>query len=194
MGYDRSDYRDKWRIERLAASTRERIGLDQYAVLDPRALLDLVNARLLRIGDLVRDQADLRRMRAVAFDGATFMHPDEGRPGILLNCGKPPRRQTATLMEEIAHLLLGHQPTRVTLKPGVGIPARTYDAESEKEAYDLGSATLLPKERIQQDVKDRQHLASTIADAHDCSEDLVNYRIRRLRLWQRYQRYATEAA
>jgi hypothetical protein len=32
--------------------------------------------------------------------------------------------------------------------------------------------------------------AQEIADAHGCSEELVVYRIKRMRLWQRYEKYA----
>jgi hypothetical protein len=53
---------------------------------------------------------------------------------------------------------------------------------------------LLPKERIQRDVKDLQLLINAIAEAHGCSEDLVTYRIRRMRLWNRYATYASAAS
>jgi hypothetical protein len=51
------------------------------------------------------------------------------------------------------------------------------------------SAILLPKERIQRDVGEKC-TARKIAVAHGCSEELVAYRIKRMRLWQRYERYA----
>jgi len=47
----------------------------------------------------------------------------------------------------------------------------------------------LPKERIQRDVAEKR-TADEIADAHGCSEDLVVYCIKRMRLWNRYERYA----
>jgi hypothetical protein len=67
---------------------------------------------------------------------------------------------------------------------------RLSDRSQENEAYDLGAALLLPKERIQRDVKDEKLAAIEIADAHKCSEQLVVYRIRRMRLWDRYKAYA----
>jgi Zn-dependent peptidase ImmA (M78 family) len=92
-------------------------------------------------------------------------------------------------MEELSHHLLGHRPCKIAVDAATGCLRRSFDASQEAEAYDLGSAILLPKERIQRDVG-RQTPAIEIADAHQCSADLVVYRIKRMRLWHRYSRYA----
>ncbi len=193
MAYDRTDFRAKARIERTAAEIRGELGLDQIAVLDPVVLLAHVDAELFYVEELVDDPVQLRRVRSIAFDGLAFTHPESGRSVILLNCGKPERRQRATLMEELAHILLKHRPSRVALDPDLGVMRRTFDRAQENEAYDLGCALLLPKERIQRDVKDQQRLVREIADEHGCSHELVSYRIKRARLWRRYQLYAAAA-
>jgi Zn-dependent peptidase ImmA (M78 family) len=194
MGYDRGDYRDKWRLESRAAAVRAQVGLNQLSVLDPDLLVDHLGAAVFHLRDLVEDKIALRRSRRIGFDGAASTHPETGRPLIILNCGKPQRRRTATLMEELAHLLLGHRPCRIAPDPRLGIIRRSFNQEQEHEAYDFGAALLLPKERIQQDVKERQILTSEIADAHRCSEQLVAFRIRRMRLWKRYSGYASAAS
>lgn len=193
--YRRDDYRHKWRIETRAAAVRKWLGLDQFQVLDPARLVRRLGADVFHLRDLVGgDEVALRRARRIAFDGAAAQHPQTGRPMILLNCGRPPRRRTATLMEELAHLILGHQPCRIGPHPQLGVVARTYDRAQEREAYDLGAALLLPKERIQRDVKERRLFVGEIADAHRCSEQLVVYRVQRLRLWNRYRTYARAAS
>jgi hypothetical protein len=195
VAYRRGDYRDKWRIERTAAATRGRLGLDQLEVLDPNLLVDDLGATVFHLSDLLgEDGAVLRRARRIAFDGASFVHPETGQPVIILNCGRPVRRRMATLMEELAHLLLKHKPTRIAPDPKLGVVRRSFNREQENEAYDLGAALLLPKERIQHDVKEEQLTASEIADAHRCSQQLVEYRIRRMRLWGRYSAYASSTA
>jgi Zn-dependent peptidase ImmA (M78 family) len=108
---------------------------------------------------------------------------------ILLNPARSQKRQTATLMEELSHHLLRHKPCSIQVNPATGFLERSYDRAQETKAYDLGAAILLPKERIQRDVKARM-AAQEIADAHGCSEELVVYRIKRMRLWQRYEKYA----
>jgi len=195
VGYKRHDYRHKWRIERLAAEIRARVGLDQFDVLDPSLLISELDAQVFHLRELVPDdEVALRRARRIGFDGASSCHPETGEPVIILNCGKPRRRRMATLMEELAHLLLGHEPSRIALDPELGIVRRSFDQSQEHEAYDLGAALLLPKERIQRDVKERESLVLEIADAHGCSEQLVTYRIRRMRLWDRYLAYASAAS
>jgi hypothetical protein len=45
------------------------------------------------------------------------------------------------------------------------------------------------EERIQRDVGENR-TASEIATDHGCSEELVIYCMKRMRLWQRYEKYA----
>lgn len=194
MGYQRGDYRDKWRVENETAAVRRRLGLDQLAVLDPSLVVADLDAVVLHLRDLIDDEVALRRARRIGFDGAASCHPVTGQPLILINCGKPKRRRMATLMEELAHLLLRHEACHLAPDPELGIIRRTFDRAQENEAYDFGAALLLPKERIQRDVKELRLLVSAIADIHGCSEQLVAYRIRRMRLWNRYSAYATAAS
>jgi Zn-dependent peptidase ImmA (M78 family) len=195
MAYGRGDYQHKWRIERTAAATRERVGLDQLEVLDPNLLVEDLNARVFHLSDLIVDDGvALRRAQRINFDGASSFHPEMRKPVIILNCSRPVRRRMATLMEELAHLLLEHTPSLIARDPGLGIVRRSFNREQENEAYDFGAALLLPKERIQRDVKNRALAAREIAEAHKCSEQLVTYRIRRMRLWNLYSGYAQHAS
>lgn len=195
MAYRRGDYHDKWRIERTAASIRARVGLDQIEALDPGLIVEDLGACVFHLSDLIDgDGKDLRRARQIGFDGASFVHPETEQAVIILNCGRPVRRRMATMMEELAHLLLGHRPSRIAHDPDLGIMRRSFDRGQEDEAYDLGAALLLPKERIQRDVKVGMLSASQIADEHKCSVPLVEYRIRRMRLWPRYMAYMEVAA
>jgi Zn-dependent peptidase ImmA (M78 family) len=77
----------------------------------------------------------------------------------------------------------------IAVNPETGLLERSYDKAQEAEAYDLGAAILLPKERIHHDVGEMRS-AREIAEIHGCSEELVVYRIKRMRLWQRYEKYA----
>ena len=188
MAYERGRYQDKWRIERQAAAVRGRLGIDQLQPLDPWRLADAVPAHVFYPEDLV--DCDLAaQLRHVPWDGFAFCFPGESTLMVLLNSARPRTRQMATLMEELSHHLLGHPACRIEHDPATGLPCRSYTEADEHEAYDLGAAILLPKERIQRDVKAGQR-AGEIASAHGCSEDLVVYRIRRMRLWRTYQRAA----
>jgi hypothetical protein len=126
VAYKRGDYRDKWRIEKTAASIRERVGLDQLTVLDPNLLIDDLGVKVFHLSDLIPDdELALRRARRIGFDGAASSHPLSHQPLIILNCGRPLRRRMATLLEELSHLLLKHTPSRIATDPDLGIARRT---------------------------------------------------------------------
>jgi Zn-dependent peptidase ImmA (M78 family) len=188
MPYHRGDYRDKWRIERMAAAVRGKLGLDQLTQLSPWRLADAIPAHVFYPEDF-DDDGLARRVRSIKWDGLAFCCPGERTLMIVLNPAKPKTRQTATLMEELSHHLLGHKPCSIAVNPETKVLERSYDKAQEDEAYDLGAAILLPKERIQRDVA-ALLTAAEIAATHECSDDIVVYRIKRMRLWQRYERYA----
>jgi Zn-dependent peptidase ImmA (M78 family) len=188
VAYNRGDYRDKWRIERLAAAVRQQLKIDQLEPLSPFRLADAVPAHVFYPEDFGDPQL-ARRLRAINWDGFAFCCDGDPTLMILLNPARSERRQAATLMEELAHHLLRHTPSPIRHNASIGFLERSYDRAQEDEAYDLGAAILLPKERIQQDVAAKL-TALEIAEIHGCSEELVVYRIKRMRLWQRYEGYA----
>jgi Zn-dependent peptidase ImmA (M78 family) len=186
--YNRGDYRHKWRIERFATAIRSDLGLDQLTPLSPWRLADAIPAHVFYPEDF-DDDGLAERVRTVNWDGFAFSSAGDNTLIVVLNQTRPPTRQTATLMEEFSHHLLRHVPSAIALNPKTGFLERSYDRSQEEEAYDLGAALLLPKERIQHEVAARRN-AEQIAADHGCSDDIVLYRIKRMRLWQRYVGYA----
>jgi Zn-dependent peptidase ImmA (M78 family) len=184
MAYVRGDYRSKWRIESHAAKVRASLGLDQIEVLDPNLLCDVIPAHVFEPADFGDAELD-SRVQLADWDGFSFSFPEERSLMVVLNPNRPIARRTATLMEELAHHLLGHAPSAIWRDKATGVLRRDFDKSQEDEAYDLGAALLLPKERIQLDVS-RRTPARQIAMEHSCSVPLVEYRIKRLRLWKRY--------
>lgn len=188
MPYSRGDYRDKWRIERLAATVRRKLKVDQLEPLSPWQLAEALPAHIFYPEDFENDEL-AGRLRQVRWDGFAFSCDGDSTLMILLNSARSEKRQMATLMEELSHHLLRHKPCKISVNSQTGLLERSYDGAQEAEAYDLGAAILLPKERIQRDVGEKR-TASEIANDHGCSEELVVYRIKRMRLWKRYESYA----
>jgi Zn-dependent peptidase ImmA (M78 family) len=89
-------------------------------------------------------------------------------------------------MEEISHHLLRHKPTGFYQDPATGLQRRQYNPAQEREAYDFGSMMMLPKELIQRHVKNVRGTAEELAARAGCSVELVHFRIKRCRLWERY--------
>jgi Zn-dependent peptidase ImmA (M78 family) len=181
---------DPFRLDREAAAIRWRLGLGPLDALDPLKLAAAVPARIHRPEDF-GDDVLARRLRAVPWDGLSFTLPRIGLV-VLLNPARPATRRTATLMEELAHALLEHRPTRIGPDPATGVLRRSFDAEQEREAFELGAALLLPRELLAAELRARRPAAAT-ARRLGCSQSLVLFRIRRLGLSRRYDSYSLAA-
>src|SRR5436190_14847235 len=109
MPYNRGNYRDKWRIERLAAAVRAKLKVDQLEPLSPWRVAEAVPAHVFFPDDF-GDGGLARRLRRIKWDGFAFCCDGERTLMIVLNPARSKRRQAATLMEELSHHLLGHKP------------------------------------------------------------------------------------
>lgn len=106
------------------------------------------------------------------------------RWSIVWNNAQSRKRQRVSLLEEIWHILLGHKLTRITKVADVF--GRTFAEAEEHDAYYLASATLLPAKVIKT-VVEKQQAISEIARMYGTTQELVEYRIKRLGLWRQYK-------
>jgi len=134
-------------FERKAIRIRQFAGVGYLEPLDPFELAAKVKLRVVSLEELsaLSEQARLHLTEVDAdawSGGATPVLPDGSRL-VILNPTHSRRRHSATLMEEICHVLLGHKADRIgaTDTPG---QHRDYESERECEAYRVGAAALLP--------------------------------------------------
>jgi len=80
-------------------------------------------------------------------------------------------------MHELAHLILSHQPATVVMSHDGSFVMRSYDQIQEDEANWLAWCILLPREALLRCRKLNLSVAE-IAQAHDVTETLVNFRLR----------------
>jgi hypothetical protein len=122
--------------------------------------------------------------------GAASQTLPDGKKLIILNPTHHPRRQKATLMEEICHVFYGHKPTRLAVKTknkqGKEI-ARDYNEADEEAAYSTGAAALVPFKALRNMVH-KGKTSKAIARHFDVSIPLVEYRIKVSRLWNEYKK------
>jgi transcriptional regulator with XRE-family HTH domain len=109
---------------------------------------------------------------------------DESEWLIILNPTHSIQRQRATLMEEVCHILLGHNLTKISHIEGQSF--RNYDKEQESDAYALGAAILVPRKPLVERVKKGQ-FAEEIAAHFGVSKELVEYRIKVTGAWYIYK-------
>ncbi|MCY7347715.1 MAG: ImmA/IrrE family metallo-endopeptidase [Pyrinomonadaceae bacterium] len=121
--------------------------------------------------------------------GACSQALPDGRKLIILNPTHNSNRQNATLMEEICHVFLGHQPSRLAIenvnKHGKPI-ARDYREDDEEAAYSVGAAALVPYSALQRLVEEGK-TSREIARHYNVSRELVEYRMKVSRLWEDYK-------
>jgi Zn-dependent peptidase ImmA (M78 family) len=105
-------------------------------------------------------------------------------------------RTNATLMEEISHVFLGHQPSRLKVvaenESGRTI-SRDYRKADEEAAYATGAAALVPFSTLRRLVLEGQ-TSVQIARHFQVSRELVEYRLKVTRLWKTYREGHLESA
>lgn len=95
---------------------------------------------------------------------------------IVLNPTHSSRRRSSSGMHELAHILRGHEPARVTITPG-GLTLRDYNALQEAEADWLAGCLLLPRPALEYCLKSgvSEH---EVCNQYNVSSAMYNYRIR----------------
>lgn len=170
--------------ERHGSLLRRRAGLSPTERLDPYALAEVFQLAILvpqQIAGVSPEDLDLvGGLDPKAWSGMGRKLPD-GQTLILINPRQTPERANATIMEEVAHVHLRHQPSQLVTLP-TGFWKRTYDAADEQEAYWTGAAALLPSQALGRAVW-KGCATEEIAAAFGVSHELVEFRIKILGLW-----------
>jgi hypothetical protein len=186
---------ERWQEYELKA-----LGLRDFARTRPAAPLDpfeLARFAKLLVVDIDRIKGLTRKSRqhllgtaSEEWSGGACSRPlPDGRKIVILNPNHGPTRTNATLMEEICHVFLGHQPNRLSVisdeKQGKTL-ARDYRKSDEEAAYATGAAALVPFVALRRLVL-KGDSASRIARHFRVSRDLVEYRLKVSRLWKTYK-------
>lgn len=175
-------------VEEHAMALREQAGLGSRGRLDPfllQASLGIFISTPGTLGNIKEeDREHLKSIDARTWSGGATELPD-GKLLILLNPNQTPERAAVTVMEEVAHAHFGHQPVTLVLEP-TGVSGRRYDEIAENEAYWTAAAALLPSAVVARAVWDAGP-AKTLAADYGVSVELVEFRIKTLRLWPWYQ-------
>jgi hypothetical protein len=166
--------------------------------LDPFALAHFAKLMVIDFdaieGLSAETRAHLLGDGAEEWSGGTCSRPlPNGWRLVILNPAHGKRRNRATLMEEVAHVFLGHTPNRLavvgnpTVREGAARTlARDYNHDDEEAAYATGAAALVPYAALRRFVIGRR-TAEQIARHFHVSRQLVEYRIKVTHLWAEYR-------
>jgi Zn-dependent peptidase ImmA (M78 family) len=168
----------KAEAERRAEAARSALGLSAIARLDPWAYAELIGAYVVGADELdmpAEHATQLLQRDPDSWSGMTLAEDDLLL--IVLNTSHSKRRQSATLMHELAHAMLQHTPASVQVSPGGMVLLSDYSDDQEEEADWLGGALLLPQVALLH-YRGSGMTARDIAQLFGVSEELCNWRCR----------------
>jgi len=184
---------DKWRKFELRA-----LGLRDFACvrtdqpLNPFDLARFANLIVLSFDQVqglsVAAREHLLGPAVEKWSGGACSLPN-GMKLVILNPTHGRSRTNATLMEEICHVFLGHEPNRlsiVTRDARGKVMSRDYRKADEEEAYGVGAAALVPYASLKR-LLSKGKASSEIAFRFRVSRELVEYRMKVTRLWREYK-------
>ena len=187
---------EKWRKFELKA-----LGLRDFArvridlPLNPFELARFASLVVIKIEQLeslsIAAREHLLGPAAESWSGGACSLPD-GSKLVILNPTHGPTRTNATLMEEICHVFLGHQPNKLSIvtKDERGkVMSREYRKTDEEEAYAVGAACLVPFASLKK-LLFLGKSSKQIAAHFRVSRELVEYRMKVTRLWQTFKKQA----
>ncbi|HEX5888850.1 MAG TPA: ImmA/IrrE family metallo-endopeptidase [Pyrinomonadaceae bacterium] len=189
---------EKWRnFELKAMALREFARVRPDVSLNPFELAQFANLMVIEFEQLKglseRAREHLLGPASEAWSGGACTLPD-GMKLVILNPNHGAARTKATLMEEICHVFLAHQPNRlsvVTKDERGKVMNRDYRRTDEEEAYGVGAAALVPYAALKRLLL--QGKSSREIGVHfRVSRDLVEYRMKVTHLWRDFKDVAVE--
>jgi hypothetical protein len=133
--------------EQTSARIRQKLGLLEDSPLDPIRVAESLGvfvASAHQLPDL--DPGCRNRLLGANSDEWSALTVTDGSNFlIVLNTTHAPNRRNSDLAHEIAHIILGHEPSKMFISSTSNFAIRTHDASQEEEAAWLAGALLLPR-------------------------------------------------
>ena len=188
-------------FELRALALRDFAGVNKNQPLDPFALAQFAKLMVVDFDSIEglspESREHLLSDGAAEWSGGACSRPlPNGWRLVILNPAHGKQRNRATLMEEVAHVFLGHNPNRLAVVASVGKDktlARDYNHDDEEAAYAIGAAALVPYSSLRELVM-KGRTAPEIARHFHVSRQLVEYRIKVTHLWPEYKRASATRA
>lgn len=165
-------------VEKKGQELRNLLNLSPTDVLDPIQLAHHMGVLIFSPQDIPGlPENVINQLLIQDVDGwsAGCIKLPNSKRAVIYNSMHPETRIRATVMEELAHIYLGHKAISL-LKIQDGISIRSeYNEKQEKEAYWVGAAALLPLD-ILRHYQTNKFSRNDLATNHGVSVALVKFR------------------
>ena len=166
----------KTRCEEMSRSLRAEIGLVATAPLRPDRLASYLDVAVWSVAELGLDESDLNQLIHEDPDAwSAITVSASGREAIVVNPKHRGGRYSSDVMHELAHLLLGHQPSTMFFAANGDVALRGYDGSAEEEANWLAAALLLPREALVW-ARTRRTSSQEICELYGVSKQMLSFR------------------
>jgi len=164
--------------EEIALRVRHKLSLQPEAPLDPCRLAELLSIPVVGPDELGELPADCKhRLAHEHSDSWSAIAVASGKHHlIVINTSHAVTRRNSDLAHELAHLILGHEPSMMFVSPASETALRTHNKEQEDEANWLAGCLLLPREALLS-IRRRR-----LTDENACREYSVSPAMLRFRL------------
>jgi Zn-dependent peptidase ImmA (M78 family) len=136
--------------EQTSARIRQKLNALPSSSLDPRQLADILGVIVLTPDDLSELGEDIRRrlLNEHGDNWSAITVTDGHGHLIVTNSSHAHTRRNSDLAHELAHIVLGHEPSMMFMSPNSGLALRTYNEDQEQEADWLAGCLLLPRDAL----------------------------------------------
>jgi hypothetical protein len=164
--------------ELTSLTIRRELDLAPHDCLDPKqfaAFLDVDLWTPHEVPGITEDLLDQLLERDPWGWSAVSLNLD-GRGLVIYNPRKSSGRRSSDITHELAHFIMGHEPSSMILSQDGAIAMRTYDPKQEEEANWLAWCILLPREALVW-AKRAKLSTEAIAERYGVTEPLVRFRL-----------------
>lgn len=168
-------FKSSW-CENTAESIRSRMGLAKTDPLSPYDLAAYLEVKIINLADVPGiSQETVKHLSSVDGDewSAVTVHCN-GTPVIVVNPSHSSARQASDLMHELAHIIRGHQPSKVHIEGDFAL--RNFDQLQEAEADWLAGCLLLPRSALFNSAYKREDINDAL-QRFGVSRSLFTYRM-----------------
>ena len=165
--------------ETVSAQRRRLLKLATHEPLCPRKL-----AR--QLGVIVKTPAEIPGLKPETLTRLLAQDPDSWSAVtvaedsvhlVIVNSQHSARRRSSDLMHELAHIIIGHEPSWASETEGGVMILSSFDRNKEDEANWLSGALLLPREALLH-IRRRRIADEVACEEYGCSQDMLTYRLR----------------